>query len=144
MPHSFLKSFTAWLQFAALPPTPRRNRRPPLSRSETSSWARRSIATMSIACATFSTSAKNCLECIGYVCEKIMGRSFTQLMRTARFSLKLRHFTLQVFIFIELGLEEPHGDFRLFLHAFWREVVEIHSLAFVLAKVIDLYQALFR
>ena len=40
IPQSFRKSLTAWLQLAALPPTPIRNRRPSRSRSRSSSDAK--------------------------------------------------------------------------------------------------------
>src|SRR5512135_3571823 len=64
MPHSFLKSLTAWLQLAALPPTPSRNSRPPRARSATRWEARFSIADTAIALATAPTSSKYCFECM--------------------------------------------------------------------------------
>ena len=48
MPHSLRKSLTAWLQLPALPPTPRKNSRPPRSRSATSSSASVSIVSSEI------------------------------------------------------------------------------------------------
>src|SRR5882672_4780428 len=64
MPHSLRKSLTAWLQLPALPPTPRKNRRPSRSRSAFSSVASFSIAARSICWATLTTSWKYVWTCI--------------------------------------------------------------------------------
>lgn len=56
------------------------------------------------------------------------------------FPLELRHFALQIFILIELGLQESDRDLCLFLHTFRGEEIEIGALAFVVAKVVCYYQ----
>ena len=59
MPQSLRKSFTAWLQFPALPPTPSMNSRPPRSRSTLSSTASASILENSILLQIAPDRAKN-------------------------------------------------------------------------------------
>ena len=63
MLHSFRKSLTAWLQLPALPPTPRRKRRPFRSRNATSSVASFSTAPISISVQMRRTSLKKLLTC---------------------------------------------------------------------------------
>src|SRR5258708_20138821 len=63
-------------------------------------------------------------------------------MERAGFALKLRHLTLQTLIFVEFWFQESDRNLRFFLHTFRREVIEIRPLAFILAKVVYLYQSL--
>ena len=54
--------------------------------------------------------------------------------------MKLPKFALQILILIELDLQESDRDFRLFLHTFRGEEIQIRPLAFDLAKVVYLYK----
>src|ERR1700752_4009428 len=63
MPQSLRKSFTAWLQLPALPPTPNRNSLPPCSRNEASSSASFSTTSTSTVEQIFSTSARKSRLC---------------------------------------------------------------------------------
>src|SRR4051794_16425103 len=67
MPQSLRKSFTAWPQLPALPPTPRKKSLPPRSRSAFSSCASFSTPARSICCATLPTSSKYVLTCMGAI-----------------------------------------------------------------------------
>ena len=71
-----------------------------------------------------------------------MRRSLALLTRVTGFPLKLRDFTLQTLIFVEFCFQESDRNLRFFLHTFWRKVIEIRPLAFILAKVINFYQPL--
>src|SRR5262249_38767075 len=63
IPHSLRKSFTAWLQLPALPPTPSRKRRP-LRSLRTDSWsAIASIVGYETVSQMLLASSKNCWAC---------------------------------------------------------------------------------
>src|SRR5262245_37359303 len=70
MPQSLRKSFTAWLQLPALPPTPKRNSLPPRSRSAASSPTSLSTVSTSTVAQIFSTSFRK-----SRLCEDIIGLS---------------------------------------------------------------------
>jgi len=70
------------------------------------------------------------------------GSGLTPLIQPDGLSLKLRHFAFQVFVLIEFDLQEPDGDPRFFPHPLRSQVIQVRALAFVVTKVVDLYEAL--